>query len=1029
MISGGFAGEGESSSAKKAHLRSIRSEEEAEVQAVSKLPQLDTIITFSDSNLEGCQRPHDDPLVIKAVVANKTVHRVLVDNGSSDDIIFASAFDKMGIGREKLEPVNTHLRGFSGEKVLPLSSIQLVLTLGDPPCQATTATKFLVVDAPSAYNILLGRPSLNEVKVVPSAYHMMINFPTASGVGMVRGDQRVARECYSTSVKQKAADNISLDELDMRDEVNARPEPSEELEPIPLDDDPEHLAYIGSKLAEDLKSHLIHFLRQNRDVFAWKQADMGGIDPTVITHKLNVSPSFKLVKQKRRSFAPERQKEINEEVDKLLQAGAIREVEDSEWLANVVLVKKANGKWRLCIDFTNINRACPKDSYPLPRINLIVDATAGHELLSFIDAFSGYNQISMDPDDQENTSFVTGQGTNCYKVMPFGLKNAGATYQRLVNKMIQKQIRASIEVYVDDMLVKSTSATLHIPHLTEAFQILRKYNMKLNPAKCAFRVSARKFLGFMVNRRGIEANPDKIKVVLDMPSPSRIKEVQRLTGRVAALSRFISRATDKCQPFFQVLKKAFQWDARCEEAFLALKAYLSSPPILVSPSEGDLLTLYLAVSDFSTSAVLIRDKDRVQHPVYYYSRALRGAEVRYPKMEKLILALITTARKLRPYFQSHTIEVLTEYPMKQVLHKPETSGRLMKWAIELSEFDINYKPKTTIKGQVLADFIVVFTSAEPVVETHMMHDLPIWKLSVDRAANSQGSGAGLILTSPEGINIEYALGFGFHASNNEAEYEAVIAGLNLAQSMEIDQLEVCSDSQLVVNQIEDTYEAKGERMILYLKKVRDLLKKFTLVQVRHIPRADNTRADALAKLATASQEDLSRRMPVEYLTEPSIGLHGEEVAPIESEPSWMDPIWDYLIDGCLPDDPKEASKIRVRSARFINHRGSLYKQGFFTPILKYIAGKDADYVLREVHEGICGNHIRARTLAGKVLRQGYYWPTMLRDATDLVKKCRIFQEHAKVSHLPSEPLTSITSPWPIQQWGLDILGPLPIGRG
>ena len=306
MISRGFLGGGESSSTRKAHLRSIRSGEIEEVQVVSKLPRFDTSITFSDSDLEGCQHHHDDPLVIRAVVANKIVHRILIDNGSSADIIFVSAFDKMDIGRERLEPVNTHLRGFSGGKVLPLGSIQLVLTLGDPPCQATTTARFLVVDAPSAYNMLLGRPSLNAIKSIPSAYHMMIKFPTVSGVGMVRGDQGVARECYSASVKQKVVDNIYLDELDMRDEVLTRPEPSEELEPVSLDDDPEHLAYISSKLPEDLKSPLTHFLRQNKDVFSWEEADMGGIDPTVITHRLNVISSFKSVEQKRRSFAPER---------------------------------------------------------------------------------------------------------------------------------------------------------------------------------------------------------------------------------------------------------------------------------------------------------------------------------------------------------------------------------------------------------------------------------------------------------------------------------------------------------------------------------------------------------------------------------------------------------------------------------------------------------------------------------------------------------------------------------------------------
>ena len=198
-------------------------------------------------------------------------------------------------------------------------------------------------------------------------------------------------------------------------------------------------------------------------------------------------------------------------------------------------------------------------------------------------------------------------------------------------------------------------------------------------------------------------------------------------------------------------------------------------------------------------------------------------------MEKLILELVIAARKLRPYFQAHTIEVPTEYPMKQVLHKLETSRRLMKWALELSEFDIRYKLKTAIKGQVLADIVMQFTPTKLAEDTRAMPDLPIWKLSVDGAANAQGSGAGLILTSPKGIDIEYALRFGFQASNNEAKYEAVIAGLNLAHSMEVDQLKVCSDSQLVVKKIEDTYEAKGEKMILYLKKERELLRKFVLV--------------------------------------------------------------------------------------------------------------------------------------------------------------------------------------------------------
>ena len=183
----------------------------------------------------------------------------------------------------------------------------------------------------------------------------------------------------------------------------------------------------------------------------------------------------------------------------------------------------------------------------------------------------------MDPNDQEKTSFVIGQGTYCYQVMPFGLKNARTTYQRPVNKMFQKQIGTSMEVYIDDMLMESIKARLHVHHLAEAFQVLKDYKMKLNPTKCAFGVSARKFLGFIVNSRIIEANSDKIRVVFDIRPPSNTKEVQRLSGRIVALSRFMSRSSDKCQLFFQILKKTFQWDAHYEEAFTALKTYLSSP--------------------------------------------------------------------------------------------------------------------------------------------------------------------------------------------------------------------------------------------------------------------------------------------------------------------------------------------------------------------------------------------------------------------------------------------------------------------
>ena len=213
-------------------------------------------------------------------------------------------------------------------------------------------------------------------------------------------------------------------------------------------------------MKEKARKDLIQFLRKSIDVFAQSHDDMSGIDLSVITHRLNVCPFFKPVRQNKRVFTPERDKTITEELQKLTTAQFIKEVYYPDWLANVVMMKKVNSKWRMCVDFTDLNKACPKDSYPLPRIDQLVDSTAGHQLLSFMDAFLGYNQIKMDEADQEKTSFITSQGLFCYKVMPFGLKNAGATYQRLVNHMFRPQIGRNVEVYVDDMLVKMSTTCL-----------------------------------------------------------------------------------------------------------------------------------------------------------------------------------------------------------------------------------------------------------------------------------------------------------------------------------------------------------------------------------------------------------------------------------------------------------------------------------------------------------------------------------------------------------------------------------------
>ncbi|KAL5547756.1 hypothetical protein UlMin_002987 [Ulmus minor] len=448
-----------------------------------------------------------------------------------------------------------------------------------------------------------------------------------------------------------------------------------------------------------------------------------------------------------------------------------------------------------------------------------------------------------------------------------------------------------MEVYVDDMLVKSLKTEEHIQNLRETFEILRRYKMKLNPSKCAFGVSSGKFLGFMVNHRGIEANPAKIQALLDMEPPRKIKEVQRLTGRIAALNRFISRATDRCKPFFQALRKGkdFVWIADCEQSFQELKSYLGKPPLLSKPHEGDSLILYLAVSKGAVSSALVREEDGVQWPIYYTSKSLLDAETRYPEIEKLALALMVAARKLRPYFQAHTIIIPTKFPLKQVFQKPEASGRLAKWSIELGEFDIQFKPRTAIKGQALADFIAEFTYTPEMSEkltTQTQNSQ--WKLYVDGSSTETSSGAGIILVSPDGVKLSCAVRFKFKATNNQAEYEALLSGLRLAKEVSARHLTIYSDSQLVVSQ-------------------------FDTVTIIQVPRAENTNADALARLATGLEERLLKTVPIEILEAPSIDKK-EQVGSIVVRPCWMDPIISFLRDGTLPADKFEARRLRFRSA-------------------------------------------------------------------------------------------------------------------
>jgi len=318
----------------------------------------------------------------------------------------------------------------------------------------------------------------------------------------------------------------------------------------------------------------------------------------------------------------------------------------------MVLVKKANDKWQMCVDYTDLNKACPRDAYPLPNIDRLVDGTIGNKVLSVLDAYFGYNQIPMAASDMNKTAFIIDDANYFYRVMPFGLKNAGATYQRLMDKVFSHSMGKYVEVYVDDMVVKSPSHHQHAQDLSAVFSALRQYNLRLNLDKCIFSVDHGKFLGFMLTQHGIEANSEKCNAIIEMRIPTSVKKVQRLIGRLTTISRFLPKLAEKIQPIIQLLKKSvkFTWNDDCEQIFQKLKTTITSPLILHKPDTHQPLLVYITAIDHTISVVLVQDVGGNQHPVYFVSRTMQDPQTRYQVVEKLALSLVHAARRLRPYF-------------------------------------------------------------------------------------------------------------------------------------------------------------------------------------------------------------------------------------------------------------------------------------------------------------------------------------------------------------------------------------------
>ncbi|CAN6686921.1 unnamed protein product [Malus baccata var. baccata] len=617
------------------------------------------------------------------------------------------------------------------------------------------------------------------------------------------------------------------------------PEVQDPLEVIELETekDPRPIQISGLLESED-REKIICLLQEFRDCFAWHYTEMPGLDATLVEHRMPIKEGYKAVKQAPRRMSKEIEEKVKEEIERLVKARFIRPAKYVEWLTNIVPVLKAITKAvRCCVDYRNINGATPKDEYPMHMLDLSIYAVAKHKVLSVMDGNTGYNQIKMAPKDIHKTAFRCPGHVGAYEylVMPFGLKNAGATYQMAMNAIFHDLIGHNMEVYIDDIVVKSKTKEQHLIDLRQALTIMRIHKLKMNPNKCAFGVREGNFLGFLVHQRGVEVDKNKTWAIMESPSPTNKVQLQRLLGKINFLRRFIANLAGKIQPLTSLLrlkdKENFEWGAPHQKAFDSIKAYLTSPPVLVPPQRGKPLKLYISASDKSIGSLLAQNnKGGKEQAVYYLSRILTEVETTYSLVERLCLALYFTVNKLRHYMLPCHVHITTKTDMiKYMLSKPMLTGRIGKWILALSEFSFQYVPQRAVKGQAITYFLAEHQESQDEI-INIPRTLEVTNVWIQPGKGISGK--------EEWIQQEIRKVADYQGNtNNRAEYEALIIGLEMLMDLRAMEVEVFGDSELVINQLNGEFKCRHITMAGYYLAAMQLLSYWdSEISVSHVPR-------------------------------------------------------------------------------------------------------------------------------------------------------------------------------------------------
>ncbi|MCO5569095.1 hypothetical protein L7F22_022802 [Adiantum nelumboides] len=743
-------------------------------------------------------------------------------------------------------------------------------------------------------------------------------------------------EEFSTIASEEEDSNITTEEDSSMEVMGIRIRPvnkeeasqvEEEVKEQPQENNEEMIEGMLSKtLTQEERVEYKQMLQKFPNLFVKDYINVRGVD--IVQHQIEIKPESQPRAQKLRRLGVVKEEALLKEVRKLLSAGFIYPVDNSEWVSPMVVTPKKNGKWRVCVDYRPLNKATKRDHFPLPFQDEILNEVAGHEKYTVCDGSSGYFQIRIAEEDQKKTTFIT----------PWGSK------------------------------------ALHVQKVEEGLQRLNGFGGQLNSDKCHIGEDEVILLGHKISQRGIEVDPAKAKALLELPSPKSIKEVTSFMQKVKYMARFIHLASELLHPLQKLTQQVeFAWSKDLEEYFKSIKTVLSKLPTLMPPCWDFPFFVNPSVGAKPIGAILLQQDPQSSRPVYFTSRVTTNIEKGYSEAELMMLSLIFAVRKFRSYLLTKPFVILTsENLLPWVSSQMTTSPRISKWLMELQSYEYTFKVENSVRAQLAG--ILTYRLHEKVIKVPNVRPLPppppkvisnAYTLFFDGAFRraTGKAGGGLVLVNQEGeVVMKEQVTLDGSTSNNEAEYDVLISGLKICLAQKIRRLMVKGDALLIVKRILDIWACKNERLRTKVTSIRKLFSQFEEVQLYHIPRKENEDADLLAQQAISNQDKA-------HVVIAAIALKDPQYAGMES----LTPVLNYILEGEFPKEftTRQRRKLIKQASTFLWLEGALYQKGKDLVCRRVPSTNEIPKILKGLHEEACGGHFfHELTLKKAVIANG-----------------------------------------------------------